>query len=103
MTLKSIGVSAVFLVVATGLASAQAANGRYQIGVCATHPLDGIVRLENNVLTFHESVCTLSNPVAIDGTEGYSYVGNCAGEGQEWQANMMVDPASGRPGPAHDQ
>ena len=82
MSLKTIGISAVLLIGATASASAQVANGRYQIGACTTHPEETIVRLENNVLTFYESVCSLANPVPVDGTDGFSYTGNCAGEGQ---------------------
>ncbi len=92
MTLKSFGISAILLVAASASASAQVANGRFQIGACTTHPEEAIVRLENNVLTFYESVCTLANPVPVDGTDGFSYTGNCAGEGQEWTANMFLIP-----------
>jgi hypothetical protein len=92
MSLKSIGISVVLLLAAAASASAQVANGRYQIGTCTTHPLETVVRVQNNVLTFYESVCTLSNPTPIQGTQGYSYVGNCAGEGTQWTANMMLLP-----------
>ena len=80
------------LLAAAATAQAQVANGRYQIGACTTHPEETVVRLENNVLTFYESLCTLSNPVPVQGTDGYSYIGNCAGEGQEWTANMFLIP-----------
>ncbi|MEX3016027.1 hypothetical protein [Gymnodinialimonas hymeniacidonis] len=92
MTLKSFGISAVLLVAAAASASAQVANGRYQIGACTTHPEEQIVRLENNVLYGYESVCTLSNPVPVDGTDGYSYVANCEGEGHTWQSNLFLIP-----------
>jgi len=68
------------------------ANGRFQIGACTTHPEETIMRLENNVLSFSESVCTLSNPVEVMGTDGYSYIGTCAGEGEAWTANMVLIP-----------
>ncbi|WP_224814290.1 hypothetical protein [Hasllibacter sp. MH4015] len=89
---RKLGMCALLIVTGASTASAQVANGRYQIGTCTTHPEETVVRLENNVLTFYESVCTLANPQPIDGTDGFSYVGNCAGEGQEWQANMLLIP-----------
>lgn len=92
MTFSKLSVAIVVTALTAQAASAQVANGRFQIGACTTHPLDAIVRLENNVLSFWESVCTLSNPTVIQGTGGYSYVANCAGEGQEWQSNMMLIP-----------
>lgn len=92
MILKKMSICALMMTVGAGAASAQVANGRYQIDTCTTHPEETVVRLENNVLTFYESVCTLANPVPVEGTDGYSYVGNCAGEGQEWQANMLLIP-----------
>ncbi len=92
MTLKKLGIAALMIAAGASTASAQVANGRYQLGACTTHPEETIVRLENNVLTFYESVCTLSNPTPIQGTNGYSYIGNCAGEGLEWTANMMLIP-----------
>lgn len=76
-------------------AAAQVANGRFQIGACTTHPEETVVRLENNVLTFYESVCTLANPVEVMGTDGYSYIGNCEGEGETWTANMFLIPLQG--------
>lgn len=95
MTFRTSGLCALLTLAAAATANAQVANGRYQIGACTTHPEETVVRLENNVLTFHESICTLANPVPIEGTEGYSYVGNCAGEGEEWTANMVLVPLEG--------
>lgn len=92
MKLSKLGTAFLVTALAAQAASAQVTNGRFQIGACTTHPLDTIVRLENNVLSFWESTCTLSNPVPIQGTEGYSYIGNCAGEGLEWTANMLLIP-----------
>lgn len=92
MSIVRLTASLAVLAIGAQAAMAQVANGRFQIEACTTHPLDTVVRLENNVLTFHESVCTLSDPVPIQGTDGYSYVGTCAGEGQEWTANMMLIP-----------
>lgn len=95
MNFSEISVAVLVTALAAQSATAQVANGRFQIGACTTHPVDTIVRLENNVLTYWESVCTLSNPVPIQGTDGYSYVGNCAGEGLEWTANMLLIPLQG--------
>lgn len=95
MTFTKISLTVLVTTLAAQAATAQVANGRFQIGACTTHPEETIVRLENNVLTYWESVCTLSNPVQIQGTDGYSYVGNCAGEGQEWTSNMMLLPLQG--------
>ncbi len=92
MTFSKLSVAILVTALTAQAATAQVANGRFQIGACTTHPLDAIVRLQNNVLTFWESVCTLSAPAPIQGTQGYSYIGNCAGEGQEWQSNMMLIP-----------
>lgn len=95
MTLSKIGVAVLVTALAAQAASAQVANGRFQLGACTTHPLDTVVRLENNVLTYWESTCTLSSPTPIQGTNGYSYIGNCAGEGTQWTANMMLIPLHG--------
>lgn len=90
MTLFRTSTTLLIFALGAQAASAQVANGRFQIGACTTHPEETVVRLENNVLSFYELVCTLANPVAIDGTDGYSYIGNCAGEGLEWTANMFL-------------
>lgn len=95
MTCSKFSLALMITALAAQAATAQVANGRFQIGACTTHPEETIVRLENNVLTYYESVCTLSNPVSVDGTDGFSYVGNCAGEGQEWTANMLLIPLHG--------
>ncbi|MEJ6392032.1 hypothetical protein V8J82_02130 [Gymnodinialimonas sp. 2305UL16-5] len=92
MTLRIAVAVGVTLALAGHAATAQVANGRYQLGACTTHPEETVVRVNYNVLTFYESVCTLSDPTPIQGTNGYSYIGNCAGEGQEWQANMLLIP-----------
>ncbi|MBL4627645.1 MAG: hypothetical protein JKY00_06355 [Roseicyclus sp.] len=92
MKLSHTGLTVLVLALAAQAATAQVANGRFQLGACVTHPEETVVRLENNVLTYWESVCTLSEPTAIAGTQGYSYIGNCAGEGLEWEANMMLIP-----------
>ena len=95
MTLSRLCLTTILTLTGAVAASAQATNGLYQLSVGSGGSEETIVRLENNVLTFYESVCTLANPVPIDGTQGFSYVGNCAGEGLEWQANMMIIPLEG--------
>jgi hypothetical protein len=95
MTFTKLTLAVLAAALTASAASAQVANGRYQLGACTTHPLETVVRLQNNVLTFYESICTLSNPTPIQGTQGYSYAANCAGEGQQWQSNMMLIPLEG--------
>ena len=95
MTLSRFAVAAILTVAFSATASAQVANGRYQIGGCTTNAVDTVVQLENNVLSFFEATCTLANPLPIDGTNGFSYLGQCAGEAEEWQANMMLIPMDG--------
>lgn len=95
MTLSKLTFAALATALTATALNAQVANGRFQLGACTTHPLETVVRLQHNVLTFYESVCTLSNPTQIQGTQGYSYIANCAGEGQEWQSNMMLIPLEG--------
>jgi hypothetical protein len=95
MNFKIPGMSALVALFSVGAAVAQVADGRYQIGACTNASEDTVVQLEGNVLRFYETLCRLSNPVPAEGTDGFSYAGACIGEGEEWQASIVLIPLQG--------
>lgn len=58
---------------------------------CRTVGMDGgAIGVSGNEFRGVESLCRLSNPVAVRGMSATLYDADCAGEGETWNTRMML-------------
>ena len=87
---------AALLILIPGLAAAQGVSGTYQIGGCAPDGIETRISIIGDRIEFIESICTLTNPVAVRGMAGATlYDAVCQGEGEAWNFRLMLMPAEG--------
>ncbi len=61
---------------------------------CAEPQSDLRIAIAPDRIAFHESVCTLSDPVPVEGLDGaVLLVKTCTGEGETWAGRMLLMPA----------
>ena len=92
---RTLAVAALSLTATPGLA--QPVNGVFDSDCTAIQAgafTDGRVELRPGRIMFHESSCTLTNPVAVRDMNGAMlYDGVCSGEGETWTRRLMIMPS----------
>lgn len=72
---------------------AQVADGRYRVGGCTGELTDSGIEIRGNEIRFWESICRLSNPVAVRDMAGaVLYDAACSGEGTTWTRRYLLMP-----------
>ncbi len=70
-------------------------EGTYSLDCAAGTMSDGRVTVGKGTISFHESTCTLTDPVAVRGmTDAVLYDATCTGEGESWTRRILLMPAS---------
>ena len=81
------------LVLLTIPAHAQGYDGRYQIGQCTADVSDNQMSISGDRISFWESSCRLTNPVAVRDIAGATlFDAVCSGEGESWTYRLLVMP-----------